>query len=249
MALQEEMGQQGRWLFRRRGHLPLLLLIVVALGLAHFRMPLSHAWDQAWEILCLAIALSGLALRAAVVGSVPKGTSGRSTTTIAASSLNTRGIYSIVRNPLYLGNALMWLGVSLLLRQWWASLIFLLVFWLYYERIIFAEEEFLRKEFGDEFLRWAAKTPAFLPRFCNWEPSGRPFSVRRVLRREYSPLFSVISAFTAMELLCDWAATGRPRFDSLWLAIFLGGGAVCLVLRTLKKKTRLLDAAPADTTQ
>ena len=64
------------------------------------------------------------------------------------STLNTSGLYSVVRHPLYLGNYLMWLGVALFSRTWWAPVIVSLVFWLYYERIMFAEEEFLRRQFG-----------------------------------------------------------------------------------------------------
>ncbi|GAI74444.1 unnamed protein product [marine sediment metagenome] len=39
----------------------------------------------------------------------------------------------------------------------------------YYERIIFAEEEFLRKTFGDSYLKWAEQTPTFLPKCKNWK--------------------------------------------------------------------------------
>ena len=45
-----------------------------------------------------------------------------------------------------------------------------LVFWLYYERIMLAEEEFLRARYGKAFDDWAARTPAFLPNFRHWVP-------------------------------------------------------------------------------
>ncbi|SHK06488.1 Protein-S-isoprenylcysteine O-methyltransferase Ste14 [Desulfatibacillum alkenivorans DSM 16219] len=247
MALREEMAREGKWLFHRRGHLPLLLLIIVFMGLAHYRPAVSHAWDQAWEILCLIVAFLGLAVRTGTIGYIPTGTSGRSTSNISASALNTKGMYSIVRNPLYLGNALTWLGVSMLLRQWWVTLLFLTIFRVYYERIIFAEEEFLRKKFGGEFLEWAERTPVFIPCFKNWTPPTQTFSLRRVLRRDYSAFFAVISAFTTMELLCDWKTMGRPEIDPMWLIIFSTGAIVYLTLRTLKKKTAVLDA-PIDLT-
>ncbi|MBI9077590.1 MAG: hypothetical protein JEZ02_19460 [Desulfatibacillum sp.] len=245
MALREKMAQEGKWLFKRRGHLPLLLLVIVFLGLGQFKMPDDPRWDQVWEIICLAIAFLGLAVRILTIGYIPKGTSGRGTSAIAAASLNTKGMYSVVRNPLYLGNALIWLGVSMLLRQWWVSLVFLMIFWVYYERIIYAEEEFLRDKFGDEFLDWAAKTPAFFPHFKNWEPPCQPFSTRRVLRRDYSAFFAIIAAFTVMEFLCDWKAMGKPEVDLMWLVIFSAGAIIYLTLRTLKKKTTFLDA-PTD---
>ncbi len=242
MALHEEMLQEGKWLFRRRSYLPMLLLVIVFLGLARYEMPVDHIWDQAWEMVCLAVAFTGLAVRVITIGYIPKGTSGRSTTTIGAASLNTIGMYSIVRNPLYLGNALIWLGISMLLRQWWVTALFLLIFWLYYERIIYAEEDFLREKFGDEFLAWSARTPAFLPKLKNWAPPDRPFSVRRVLRRDYSAFFAIISAFTVMEILCDLRAMGKPEMDHLWLGLFGGGAVIYATFRTLKKKTRVLDS-------
>lgn len=220
----------------------MLLLVIVFLGLAHYEMPSDHLWDQMWEMVCLAVAFTGLAVRIITIGYLLKGTSGRSTTTIGAASLNTSGMYSIVRNPLYLGNALIWLGISMLLRQWWVTLLFLLIFWLYYERIIYAEEDFLWEKFGDEFMAWAAKTPAFLPRLKNWVPPDRPFSVRKVLRRDYSAFFAIISAFTVMEILCDSRAMGKPEMDHLWLGLFIGGAAIYVTLRTLKKKTGVLDS-------
>lgn len=72
-------------------------------------------------------------------------------------------MYSIVRNPLYLGNFLMVLRVVLVLRVWWLSLLYLLVFTIYYERIIFAEEMFLKHAcFSPQIERVAAAGPLAL---------------------------------------------------------------------------------------
>ncbi len=242
--MREDLEGQGKWLFRRRSFVPLLLVIVVIGGLSQYPRSINHGWDQAWEIICLGISLSGLIVRMMTIGFIPKGTSGRSTTTMDASTLNTLGMYSIVRNPLYLGNALMWFGLSMLLRQWSVTVVFMLLFWLYYERIIYAEEAFLREKFGLPFLAWAQKTPAFFPRLGNWRSSGQCFSIRRVLRREYSPFFAIIAAFTFMEIITDWAAYGKPEIDYLWLSFFGGGALIYVTLRTLKKKTKILDAEP-----
>ena len=99
-------------------------------------------------------------------------TSGRNTEGQVADSLNTTGMYSIVRNPLYLGNFLMILGVVLFLRIWWIPALYATLFALYYERIIFAEEMFLRDKFGQDYLAWASKTPAFFPKFALWKPTA-----------------------------------------------------------------------------
>lgn len=49
-------------------------------------------------------------------------------------------MYSIVRNPLYFGNLLIAIGLALLPGVWWLLLIVGLAFFIYYERIIAAEE-------------------------------------------------------------------------------------------------------------
>ncbi|GHU14504.1 hypothetical protein FACS189441_4300 [Betaproteobacteria bacterium] len=126
MALQEEFEQQGNWLFRYRGILPIIILFV---GTATY---------------------------------TPANTSGRNTTGgQLADCLNTTGIYSIVRHPLYLGNFLMWFGISLLTGNLWFVTAFCLIYCVYYERIMYAEEQFFRRKFGIVYTEWAAKTPVF----------------------------------------------------------------------------------------
>lgn len=78
-----------------------------------------------------------------------------------------------------------------------------------------------------------------------WVPSGLRFSLRTVLRREYNGVFGVTLAFFALEAVRNigvdhtswhtWIAT-----DTSWVALFIGGLAILLVLRTLKRHTRLL---------
>ncbi|MGC9453013.1 MAG: methyltransferase family protein, partial [Oceanipulchritudo sp.] len=51
------------------------------------------------------------------------GTSGRNTKQQVAYSLNTTGFYSVVRNPLYLGNFFMYLGIALFTHHWWLVLV------------------------------------------------------------------------------------------------------------------------------
>jgi protein-S-isoprenylcysteine O-methyltransferase Ste14 len=237
MGMREEFEAAGNWLFTRRGYLPLLL----------FPMLLVAAWNvdaaspgAGWEAGCAALGLGGLALRAATVGFVPKDTSQRNSARPQAEALNTTGLYSVVRHPLYLGNYLMWLGVALFSRAWWAPVIASLAFWLYYERIMFAEEEFLRRRFGDDYLAWASVTPAFLPRLRGWRPPATRFSLLTVLRREHSGLLALVTSLTALKVASAHAITGRLTLDPVWgtaLAVTL---ALCLGVRTLKHRTRLL---------
>jgi len=241
MALREEFESSGNWCFRWRSYLPLILLGVILIGIKDYNPFKSRLINAGWELLCFAISLFGLAIRIATVGCAPQGTSGRNTQSQVADTLNTTGMYSIVRHPLYLGNFFIWLGISMFIATWWVSLIIILVFMLYYERIMFAEEEFLRKKFGDEFIAWADATPAFFPEFKNWKPPVLRFSLLNVLRREYSGFFGIIVSFTFLEFAEDYMACGKVCYKSFWGVVFLGGLAVYLLLRTFKRNTKLLD--------
>jgi protein-S-isoprenylcysteine O-methyltransferase Ste14 len=240
MGLREEFEATGTWLFRHRGYLPLLLSpLLLAAAASSFPLP-DRRLELAWAAACVLLALGGIALRAVTIGYAPRATSGRGTGGPRAETLTTTGLYSAVRHPLYLGNYLMWLGVGLFTRAWWAPIIVTLVFWLYYERIMFAEEEFLRRRFGELYHSWAAVTPAFFPRFDRWRPPEVGFCALTVLRREPSSLLALVTVLTTVEIARDHAHTGRLALDPLWGSILGVTLVVYLVARTVKHRTRLL---------
>ncbi len=243
MALREEFQRQGSWLFRWRSYFPLVFLpiLIVALKDSDFLERIfGDMIEGIWEISCLTISFIGLFIRCLTIGYVPKGTSGRNTKQQKADVLNRTGMYSIVRHPLYLGNFLIMLGIVMFTQVWWVILIAILSFWLYYERIIFTEEEYLRNKFGEMFLKWAQETPAFIPRLNNWKKPDMPFSMKTVLRREYTGFFVIASAFTSFEILGDFIAEGRVEIDLEWIVFFTAGALIYLTLRTLKKHTKIL---------
>ena len=241
MALYEEFIKSGNWLFRWRGYLPLAFFGIILVKMKNFHyLGNSRTLDFIWEIICLSVSFFGLAIRVYTVGHVSKNTSGRDTRKQVADVLNTSGLYSIMRHPLYLGNFFIGLGISMFIHLWWISLIYALAFWLYYERIMFAEEDFLRKKFGIEFDEWAKRTPAFLPKFSNWRRPDLSFSLKTVLRREYTGFFVIIASFSLLETIGDVIVEGKLKYNFVWLGLFSGGLLIYLILRTLKKKTRIL---------
>ena len=244
MPLREELQWQGRWLFRWRSYLPLLLipLLIVALRHSEFmEQSAGEGADTIWEVICVAISFMGLVVRGVTIGYVPKGTSGRNRGSQKAEVLNTTGMYSVVRHPLYLGNFLVFFGLTLFVEVWWFPVIAVLAFWLYYERIIFAEEEFLRAKFGDEFLEWASKTPAFIPKIRPWKAPALSFSLKKAVRKENNTFFAIIAFYTFMELVGGVFSEGKLEVDLAWSVIFIISLTIYLTIRVLRKTTKIFE--------
>jgi protein-S-isoprenylcysteine O-methyltransferase Ste14 len=194
-----------------------------------------------YESLAVVISFLGLAIRCFTIGHVPRGTSGRNTRSQVAEKLNTTGMYSITRNPLYLGNFVIMLGITLFIQVWWLALIVWTGFWLYYERIIFAEEEFLRSKFGREFIDWAQRTPMVIPHFKNWRKPDLPFSFKTVLRREFSTYFAIAAVYFFLEIAGTIFTEKRFFVRRSWLIFFLVSMVIYFTLLILKKKTKILN--------
>jgi protein-S-isoprenylcysteine O-methyltransferase Ste14 len=248
MLLLPKIVHDGQNLFRWRSYIPLLLLPLILLA-----CPEAERVEKAFGafihhigfFVCLFVSFTGLAIRWFTVGYAPSGTSGRNTRYQRADALNTTGLYSIVRNPLYLGNYLAIIGVVLSLMVWWLPVIVTLLYWLYIERVIAAEEAFLSEKFGASYFAWAENVPTFLPKWSLWTPPETVFSFKRVMRREYNGVLAVAVSFFILEgvldilfeheSFADWFSD-----DKAWFVVLLVCAVLFLVLRYLKKKTGLL---------
>lgn len=242
MALIHSFEKSGNILFKYRGQIPVILFVLV--------VPVIYFTKLTWMdnltyhiFLGIAIGLSilGFVVRAISIGTTPKGTSGRNTEEQVAEVLNQTGIYSTVRHPLYLGNYLMWIGIVVFTFNFYFIVIVSLAFWLYYERIMFAEERFLERKFGEAYLNWSLKVPAFIPSFQNYLKGKIPFSIITVLRREYSGVLATVLSFAFIDHLRYFFQNGN--FDLWRISTYALGIAIIitLVLRTLKHNTKLLD--------
>ena len=200
MALQEEFKTQGDFLFKHRSFLPLIILVVGLAVYAYGKYTNSMcAADGCLELYLyasLAVSLFGQFIRVMTVGFTPHNTSGRNTSEgQVAGEVNSTGIYSTVRHPLYLGNFFMWLGVAMITANAWFIVAFILFYMFYYERIMYAEESFMRNKFDRGYLDWADKTPAIIPSFKNYEKSRYPFSLKKVLKMEKNGLVATFTLF------------------------------------------------------
>lgn len=253
MALLHSFEKSGNWLFKQRGVMPVFVFLACTpiflwtypIDFIVYSMPL--VLKLFIVLVAVSVSVLGMAIRAYTIGTTPHGTSGRNTDKQLAKQLNTKGIYSVVRHPLYVGNYLMWLGLLIFIMDFPFLLATSLMFWLYYERIMYAEERYLEGEFGQQYLDWSMQVPAFIPKFRQFQKGDVPFHFRSVLRREYPGLMAITLCFTVVDYLRTALFYGLHSFVD-WIRpsgiICLHVAVLVIVLRYLKHHSSLLASEP-----
>ncbi len=170
--------------FKNRSYTPVPLALLI-IYFAHPSWPLS-VWG-------LVVVLLGEMTRASGVryaGGITR------TTKVGAPSLCTSGPFARVRNPLYLGNMIMYTGIVLFAGSS-NLLVMLLITWaffiLQYGLIISLEEQKLTELFGDAYETYKANVPALLPRLRPWPNTDdrTPMSIAKTVRTERRTLQNV----------------------------------------------------------
>jgi protein-S-isoprenylcysteine O-methyltransferase Ste14 len=243
MAFINSLEKEGNYLFKHRGQIPVVLFLL-AIPVVYFTNIEYLAGNPEAIITILAVLLSvlGFVIRAIAIATTPKGTSGRNTKEgQVAESLNTTGIYSTVRHPLYLGNYFMWIGIVLFTFNFSFVIIVTLMFWLYYERIMYAEERFLERKFGDAYMNWANNTPAFIPSLKKYKKNIVPFSLKSVFRREYSGVLATVLGFVFIDDLRNYFINGEINWNTPWHFALIVSIVLAFVFRSLKHYTSVLN--------
>jgi protein-S-isoprenylcysteine O-methyltransferase Ste14 len=241
MALLHSLEKEGNWLFKHRGQLPLILfLLAIPAVFTTSYEELSPMQTKALNYTAYFLSILGFWVRSYTIGTTPRGTSGRNTEEQVAEQLNHSGIYSTVRHPLYLGNYLMWIGIVLFTKNIEFTIIVSLMYWLYYERIMFAEERFLERKFGQSYLDWAKGVPAFIPRFSSFSKSSIPFSIKSVLRREYSGVLATVIGFVFVDLLIGYKKWNTISLGKNLFIMLIITAVITIILRSLKHYTKVL---------
>ncbi len=174
----------GNWLFRFRSFTPLPLLL---LCLIFFRPQWMGWWITPAGLL---ISLLGETARMVAVGWSFGGTSGREAY-LRADHLNTAGVYSLTRNPLYIGNILIFSGLSLAFGNFWVLLIVSLFLMLQYHLIVSAEETYLLEKYGIDYQQYQREVPRFFPRIHRFRRPDHAFSWKKVLLKENDSVFNL----------------------------------------------------------
>ncbi|MFN5877671.1 MAG: methyltransferase family protein [Flavobacteriales bacterium] len=246
MALVHSFENSGNVLFKYRGQIPLLLffLSIPAVYFTDYQfLDQCEGVDLFLLITCAVFSFSGQVIRAIAIGTSNKHTSGRNTKEQVAEALNTKGIYSTVRHPLYLGNYFMWIGIVMYTYNIWFITIVSLLFWLYYERIMFAEERFLERKFGQQYVDWSLSVPDFWPILKIYSITEIPFSLKTILRREYSGVTATIIGFVFVAFLRDSFTSGEVQFKPVYGIVLGFALLISMIFRTLKHRTNILFEA------
>ncbi len=237
MKLQDSLEKQGEFLFRNRGFIP-ILFILFSIPVSYFNSFECLIEHKGVEYAVLFSAIGFIALghliRAQVILARQDATSGRNRNEQVADSLNTKGWYSIVRNPLYVANFLIWFGLSIYLFSFWLSVLLILLFWMYYERIVFAEEAFLSNKFGAAYTNWCNVTPVFIPKLTGFIPIKYKFSLSKVIFNEYSSMLSTGTCFLFVALLREYSIYHNIHFGRLTLIYVIALASFGLAVKGIK---------------
>jgi len=242
MLLRKRLQKIGDIFFRHRSYIPLVLVVLFFIERKYFHYPKGgFLFEEIFEYMCFSISLFGFLIRVIVTGYARAGTSGRNTKGQWAKELNTDGLYSIVRNPIYLGNTFIIFGISMLSQSYEIVLINFLFSISFYVPIVIREEEFLLQTFKDDFLSYIQYTPALLPNFKLWKRPELKFNFKRVLHREHDTFLGLIFGFYAIEMLREYAINKRFYPEQPWTSIFILALIIWGILKTLKKYLKSID--------
>jgi protein-S-isoprenylcysteine O-methyltransferase Ste14 len=191
-AEQRASARIGAMLFRNRSWLPVPFLLVVLLA------P-GHTTAMNWLVGVVLIVI-GEWIRLAGVAAAGTVTRRRSRD---VQRLVTYGVFRWVRNPLYVGNFLIWMGFVVISGVLWFLPPAIVLFAVEYTLIVAYEEGVLESIFGDEYLRFKANTPRWIPRPPRQRETG-PHDWGQAWRSEISTFMQYVAlsvAFIAKQWL------------------------------------------------
>jgi protein-S-isoprenylcysteine O-methyltransferase Ste14 len=238
------LARFGDVIFRVRDALFPAVLLTVVFGTRPQLAGGSIVTDHQMDAFGILVALSGQVLRVMVIGLVYI-TRGGQNRQVWANSLVDTGMFAHSRNPLYLANLLLFLGLALVHNGWAMYLVVLPFFVFAYVCIIAAEEQFLRVRFAAAYADYCRRVPRWLPspRDLSGTLRSTRFDWLKVLRKEYGTPFAWM---TGMLILLVWEHVGAPGAPPIGraelaaiIAVWILLAMAYLIVRTLKLRGRL----------
>jgi protein-S-isoprenylcysteine O-methyltransferase Ste14 len=239
----------GNFLFRFRNALFPIVLVTLIVAFPPEYPRGSERLDNLLDMAGILVALGGQALRVAVIGYVYIARGGKNRQ-VYADGLVTGGFFAHARNPLYLGNILVLLGLFLVHNNRWVYIIGVPFFLIGYAAIVAAEEAYLRGKFGSGYDAYASAVPRWMPRWRGLGESldGIAFNWRRVILKEYGSTFAWTGGATVLmiyDTLAHFPYAARRGYIDLLAGLLLLLTAAWGTVRYLKKSRRLREIRPA----
>jgi protein-S-isoprenylcysteine O-methyltransferase Ste14 len=154
----------GGWLFRHRTSLPLPVAVAI------LAVPAVDTTRSALLVVSgVAITLLGELIRlwgVHHIGVISRTRSDR------LGPLITGGPFAVVRNPLYIGNIMLWVGFALTARLVWLAPAILMLLGAEYHAIVRWEEHLLDSRLGETYRTYAARVPRWVPKLHHGEHGG-----------------------------------------------------------------------------
>jgi protein-S-isoprenylcysteine O-methyltransferase Ste14 len=223
----------GNFLFKRRSFTPLPLILLVFI----IFKPVDLGSANILINLCgFVVSLTGEIIRVIAVGYAHSGTSGRESY-LKADALNTTGIYSLVRNPLYIGNFLIFSGLLLVFANIWAGVVVAVFLIAQYYFIILSEEDFLSQRYGKEYENYCGQVRRVIPAFKNYQKAANPFNWRKVIFKESDSVFNMLVMYLLLLLYKQKVFNGSIMYPYLFIipgAVFI----MCYIFIKIAKKKR-----------
>jgi protein-S-isoprenylcysteine O-methyltransferase Ste14 len=179
----QSMKREGSLVRIGRGLFGFRLLVglgITAIGLELLTpKPFFANGQRLTQATALALIAAGLALRAWAAGYAGGHTRSDD---IEAPLLVTAGPFAYLRNPIYAGSICLGLGMVMLIGDPLAFVLAGAAFLILYVAIVPAEEAFLLRKFGEEYVRYRSAVPRFFPLMKPWDGSvERAFDWRATL--------------------------------------------------------------------
>lgn len=234
----------GNFFFRYRSALVILVLIATLFFVEPVYPFGSRAMDVALDVAGFVIALLGQALRMLTIGYDYIRRGGKNKT-VYADRLVQGGVFSHCRNPMYVGNILIMLGLTLIISAPVVYIVYIPLFLFMYAAIIAAEENYLRSKYGAEYEEYCRRVNRLWPRWEGFRESvaDMAFSWKRVVSKEYGTTYGWLMAAVGFRLFTVHRIEGPAAATEVH---FLAGVMVVLTLayilaRVLKKTGRLKE--------
>lgn len=246
-AAPRKMISCGNYFFKYRNAL-FPVVFALLLVLTRPALFLGNAW---WDRIVIAagilIALLGQAFRLFVIGYAYIVRGGRNRK-VYADDLVIAGVYAHSRNPMYVGNFLITVGLGIAYGSPWVYIAVIPFFTFVYLSIVLAEEAFLRKKFGAAYDEYRRTVPRFWPRFKGIRQTlhGHAYDWRKVLAKEYGTVFGTLAGILTILIGKLWWIYGYEASRAqllVLLALYIPLIIFYIVVRWLKKTGRL-NAAP-----